>query len=104
MNPQAYTPYQQHSVTSRAAALRAEPTAGTKRAKLLDYLRSRGGAGATDEEMQSAVPMGPNTQRPRRVELVQGLQVRDSGRTRRTVGGSEAVVWVSVESTGLDLV
>jgi hypothetical protein len=47
--------------------------------------------------MQSSLPMNPNTQRPRRVELVQGLWVVDSGRTRKTMGGDEAVVWVATE-------
>jgi hypothetical protein len=90
-------PFQRHSSTSKAAALSAEPMAGTKRAILLGFLRGRGAAGATDEEMQTTVPMNPNTQRPRRVELVQGTFVVDSGRTRKTAGGDEAVVWVACE-------
>jgi hypothetical protein len=90
-------PFQKHSSTSRSAALSAEPSAGTKRGMLLAFLRGRGPDGATDEEMQSTVPMNPNTQRPRRVELVQGGFITDSGRTRKTVGGDEAVVWTAKE-------
>lgn len=88
-------PYQRHSATSKAAALSAEPQAGTKRAILLAFLRGRGLTGATDEEMQANVPMNANTQRPRRVELVQGHFIEDSKRTRATIGGDQAVVWVA---------
>lgn len=90
-------PFQRHSSTSKAAAISAEPLAGTKRAILLAFLRGRGKEGATDEEMQASVPMNPNTQRPRRVELVQGNFVAASGRTRKTAGGDDAVVWIASE-------
>jgi hypothetical protein len=89
--------YQAHSKTSKAAAFNAQPKSGTKRAILLDFIQRQRHLGATDEEMQSSLPMNPNTQRPRRVELVQGLWVVDSGRTRKTMGGDEAVVWVATE-------
>lgn len=87
-------PWQKHSPTSRAAAMAAEPLAGTKRAILLAFLRGRGDLGATDEEMQACVPMSPNTQRPRRVELVEGRHIQNSGRTRKTGAGVDAVVWI----------
>jgi hypothetical protein len=89
-------PYQRHSQTSKDAALRMAPRAGTKRAELLLFLRDQGAAGATDEEMQYSVPMSANTQRPRRVELVQGGYVVDSLRTRKTISGDEAVVWIAI--------
>lgn len=89
--------YQAHSKTSKAAGVSVAPKAGTKRGILLEFLRGRGKAGATDEEMQSMVPMVANTQRPRRVELVQGQHVRDSGRTRKTCSGDDAVVWCATE-------
>lgn len=87
-------PHQRHSPTSCAAADRVAPKAGTKRAQVLDYIRSC--SGATDEEMQQCIPMSPNTQRPRRVELLDAGFIRDSGRTRKTAGGDDAVVWVAV--------
>lgn len=90
-------PWQKHSPTSRAAAMAAEPMAGTKRAILLAFLRGRGDLGATDEEMQACVPMSANTQRPRRVELVEGRHIKNSGRTRTTGSGVEAVVWIARE-------
>lgn len=87
-------PYQRHSATSKAAATSIEPKAGTKRAKVLEYIRSCSAQGATDEEMQQCIPMSPNTQRPRRVELLKAKLIKDSGITRKTMGGDEAVVWV----------
>lgn len=98
----APAPYQRHSRTSAAAAQRIEPKTGTKRALVLAFLRGRGAAGATDEEMQQQIPMGSNTQRPRRVELVAGRLIKDSGRERNTTGGDAAVVWVAVEHGGTD--
>ena len=89
-------PYQKHSKTSRAAAAGIAPKAGTKRAQVLDFLRMAGEGGATDEEMQQCIPMNPNTQRPRRGELLADKFIKDSGRTRKTVGGDDAVVWVAV--------
>ena len=89
-------PCQRHSPTSRAAAVGIAPRAGTKRALVMDYIRSCSAQGATDEEMQQCIPMAANTQRPRRVELLAAKLIKDSGRTRKTVGGDEAVVWVAV--------
>lgn len=85
-------PCQPHSATSRAAAEQIEPTAGTLRAAVRDWLRARPD-GATDEEMQDGLAMSPSTQRPRRIELVAAGWVRDSGRTRPTRSGRKAVVW-----------
>lgn len=89
-------PFQKHSETSRDAAENIEPRAGTLRAKVLAYLRDRGGNGATDLEMQDALGLGGSTQRPRRVKLVElGLAV-DSGDVRVTESGRKAVVWRAV--------
>lgn len=96
----APAPYQRHSRTSAAAAQNIEPKTGTKRALVLAFLRGRGAAGATDEEMQQQIPMPSNTQRPRRVELVAARLIKDSGRERNTSGGDAAVVWVAVEHGG----
>jgi hypothetical protein len=86
-------PYQSHSSTSQAAAEAILPKAGTLRRKVLDYLVGRGVHGATDEEIQGGLQMGANTERPRRIELVNALLVRDSGTTRPTRSGKQAVVW-----------
>lgn len=84
-------PFQAHSQTSRAAAREIAPKAGTLRAKVLEAIRSRGGA--TAEELEVALELGGSTVRPRVVELVRAGLVRDSGATRRTRSGRAATVW-----------
>jgi hypothetical protein len=96
-------PAQRHSPTSVAAAEAIRPATGRLRMAVLEYLRSCGQNGATDDEMQDALNgtlgMGPSTQRPRRIELVEAGLVADSGRTRLTKAGRKAVVWVARETT-----
>lgn len=81
--------------TQRQAAVAAYPNTGTARRRVLDFIALHGGA--TDEEMQDGLNMNPSTQRPRRVELVEGGWVEDSGRTRKTGSGSAACVWALTE-------
>lgn len=78
--------------TSRAAAARIYPKTGTKRWVVLQAIAQSSG-GLTDEEMQQRIPMSPNTQRPRRVELVEQGFIRDSGKRRPTSTGDDAIVW-----------
>ena len=87
--------YQPHSDTSREAAERIEPTAGTLRRKVLDYMRVV--REATDERMQDELRLNPSTQRPRRIELVASGHLRDSGRTALTKSGRKAVLWQIVD-------
>ncbi len=87
--------FQPHSETSRAAWLESRPTAAVLRGVILAYIESRGENGATDEEIQAALMMPGNTERPRRVELVEGGWVRDVGARRATRAGRRAVVWVA---------
>jgi hypothetical protein len=93
--PDPPPPFQRHSQTSQeaAASIAAGNKQATLRQKVHDYLLFRGEAGATDEEMQRALEMGPSTQRPRRIELVRMGLARDTGRTRLTASGRKAVVW-----------
>ena len=93
----ASAPYQSRSATSRAAALSVEPKTGTQRAVVLAFLRGRGPVGATGEQMQALRPLTANTQRPRRVELVQARLVMNSGSTSTTDSGKDAVVWIAAE-------
>lgn len=83
--------------TQRLAALRAYPATGTARRLVLDEI---GGSlnGLTDEEIQESLHMNPSTQRPRRVELVEGGWIEDSTRRRLTSTKREAVVWVLTEA------
>jgi len=89
--------FQSHSDTSIEAAHHAEPKAASLRSIVLAYIRQQGRDGATDEQIQNAISMNPSTQRPRRVELVEGGLVVDSGGTRKTASGRNAVVWVAAE-------
>lgn len=88
-------PYQKHSPTSFQAALDFEDRALPARHRVFLAVKSLGGA--TDEEVQDATDMNPNTQRPRRIELVIAGLVEDSGQTRKTRSGTQAVVWVAKE-------
>lgn len=83
--------------TSNAAAERIEPTAGTLRAQLLEYVRRCKTHGATDEEMQIALTMNPSTQRPRRQELEKMGWVARTTHTRLTKSGRHAVIFVAME-------
>ena len=87
--------YQDHSATSHAAALRIEPAADTLRAEVYAWIIRCGLHGATDEELQTALHMAGNTERPRRVELMDGGHVVDSQQRRKTKSGRDAVVWIA---------
>ena len=94
--PDLFTlPYVRHSETSKAAAIAAEPNAGTQRARVLALLRGFPRNGFADHEVQQLLNMNPSTQRPRRVELVKAGLVVDTGKTRLTPSGKRAVVWVA---------
>jgi hypothetical protein len=87
--------YQSHSATSQLAALKIEPSADTLRAAVYSWIVGTGTHGSTDEETSRALDMGGNTERPRRVELVDGGHVVDSGARRRTASNRWAVVWIA---------
>lgn len=80
--------------TSFAASVYVAPKAGTYRRRILDALTTRGPA--TDVQIQTALGIAPNTERPRRVELVEGGFVQDSGQRIRHEG-QEHIVWQAVE-------
>lgn len=83
--------------TSKAAAWSVQPRSGTQRMKVLAAIVATGNSGATDEELTKAIPMKPNTLRPRRVELVVGGWVVDSKTRRQTESNEEAIVWVATD-------
>lgn len=89
-------PFQGHSETSESAALLAQESAPTKRARVYRYLVEQGWGGATDEEIQLALRMDANTERPRRCELLEKRLIMDSRRTRMTRSGRAATVWVAI--------
>jgi hypothetical protein len=90
------------SPTSRAAARRIAPVAGTIRADVLAYLRSRGADGATADEIERALGIGGSTVRPRLIELL-GREpdgsdqfIVETERTRETRSRRKAVVYLAV--------
>lgn len=84
------------SPTSREAAKSIRPSAKHLRERVYAFIKSCGEYGAVDEEIQLALNMQGNTERPRRQELVleNPPRIKDSGRTRATSSGRAAVVWV----------
>lgn len=80
-------------ITRAAAGLTIRPNAARLRAKVLEYIKTRGPEGATDAEIQEALSMRGDTERPRRRELQQAGFIADSGQTRLTPAGRVAVVW-----------
>lgn len=75
-------PHQRHSSASLRAAEQAKGWSPSCRVRVLAYLLSTGGRGATDREIQGALEMRGSTQRPRRVELVEMGLARATGETR----------------------
>ena len=80
----------QHPATSHAAAANHRLRSGTTRYRVLLALTT---CDLTDEEMQQSLAMSPNTQRPRRVELVADGLVESTPRRRRTSSGNWSMVW-----------
>ena len=84
-------PHVKGSDTSRAAAESIRKTVGKGHRLVIHKLQSFGGL--TDEELQHITGLGPSTERPRRIELVQMGMVVDSGVRRHTKSGRTATVW-----------
>lgn len=82
--------------TSREAARRMTMSAATVRRRILRRLASWEQRGWTDEELCDYLGLSANTVRPARNALVARTLVRDSGRTRKTRSGRDAIVWVEV--------
>jgi hypothetical protein len=92
LNPEKLRPAaQQHSPTSVKAADQVQrAVTGMLRAVLTHF--GAASDGLTDDELIAGMGR-PNTVRPRRVDLVRLGYIRDSGRTRATASGRDAVVW-----------
>jgi hypothetical protein len=88
-------PAQRHSRTSMAAAEDIKPRVNEQCKAVLRALRRSRGGGLTDEQILQRSGLGPNTARPRRIDLTRMGLVRDSGRTRKTASGRPATVWVA---------
>lgn len=78
--------------TSKAAARRIAPVAGTLRAKVLACIKRAGLLGLTDIECQALLNMDGSTQRPRRQELEKAGLIYRRAEPRR--GPRESIVWL----------
>jgi hypothetical protein len=84
--------------TSRWAANRVMPKTGSIRLSVYEYLIRQGLRGATDNEMQQALQMSGDTQRPSRVKLLRDGLIIDSGTTRINLNGNPATVWRAIDT------
>jgi hypothetical protein len=85
------------SATSQAAADSIAPLTGRLLLQVLAAFEAAGEAGLTDEEGMERTKLGGSTYRPRRVSLVEAGKVRDSGKTRPTLSGRRASVWIKTD-------
>lgn len=82
-----------HPDTSREAAELIAPSSGSQRFRVLRAIAGST-TGATDDEIQNALEMSGNTQRPRRMELEEmGWITVVPGARRPTSTGGSARVW-----------
>jgi hypothetical protein len=81
------------SITSAAAADSLGPaTLNALQRKVLEFLRTCGAFGATDEEIATSLGLNPSTARPRRIELARRGLIVEAG-TRKTASRRTAVAW-----------
>ena len=76
--------------TSIKAAIRVLPKTGSNRMRVYESLCQHN---ATDEELETSLNMSGNTIRPTRGTLVKDGLIKDSGFTRLTRSGNDAIVW-----------
>ena len=92
----ASPPYSEPT-TSLEAAKAAVPLVKTQRKLVLSFIRYQHSYGATDSEVQEALNMSGDAQRPRRWQLEKdGLVIRTKN-TRKTPKGRNASVFVATE-------
>ena len=83
--------------TSREAAERIAPVASALAAQVMLFIADQGEQGATDQEVQQALGLSGDTERPRLWELKHCGFVRDSGTRRRSPSGRPVRVYVATE-------
>lgn len=93
-DPLANYNYDGQQETSELAALRNFPKSGTQRARVLESLWKEPGM---DYDVAARLHIPRSSAGPRRLQLVQGGWVQDSGRTRITENDCEAIVWKVTE-------
>lgn len=83
-------PFARGSETSRAAAESMKECAATQRNRVLEFIRSA--HEVTDQEIQTALGMSPQTECPRRIELQRAGLIMPVGK-RKTRSGRMAITW-----------
>lgn len=87
-------PYVAGSATSEAAAASVVKALGRLELRVLTKIQDQGLFGATDDELEQLTGLSHQTASARRRTLVLRGQIKDSGVTRTTRSGRQAVVWV----------
>lgn len=86
-----------HPVTSRDAAALVAPRTGTQRWRILQAFLHLAPGGLTSEQVEARTGLPANSVRPRLLELREdermGGWLVDSGETRPTKSGAQAIVW-----------
>lgn len=91
-------PFQHGSATSEAAGAAAAKRAPAIRSTIFAFIKSRGQAGATADEIEKHLNIPGNTVRPRLVELREDFRIERAPTTRPTRAGRQAVVWVAIDA------
>lgn len=84
------------TATSKLAANLMRPFADEQAKRVCDFIAGQSQHGATDPEIQAALKMFGDSERPRRRRLVLQGRVKDSGNMRLSPSGRPATVWVAV--------
>jgi hypothetical protein len=81
--------------TSFAAHRQIRKCAPDMRRRIMEALRASA-SGLTDEQLCDATGLQPSSLRPRRIELVESLDVVAAPWTRPTKSGRQATVWMAI--------
>ncbi len=84
-----------HPKTSHDAVKKARMTSGSHRKKIFDLIKRHREMGLCDHEIIDLTGLSPNTARPTRISLMKDGFVVNSGRTRKTPEGNDAIVWIA---------
>lgn len=95
-NPSEPRPYENGTLTSRAGADFSESFVSSQVARVHAFISSQGDHGATDKEIQAALELDGNSERPRRVWLRANGFILPKGAPSAIVVRDRSTVWVSV--------
>jgi hypothetical protein len=93
LNSVATPAYRPGNSTQQAAAESIAPKASSMRLQVLNYIKAQGNAGATNEEIGTALNMKLQTVCARVNELQKSRDIGWLGQQRHTDSGRDAKVW-----------